>query len=196
MPGNRAHICVVGEFLGLDLVAHRLDCSLIGANPDDAFFRQGVGKARPLRQEAVTGMHGFGAGLLAGFNDFFGDQVGLRCRCRANMNGLICQFDMKRIPIRVRVDRDGADPHTPRRFHDPASDLAPIGNKNFRKHVFPPNWIIFSFVGRTPNQRNLSKGREVVIRMAGIAAGKNHCRCHAHADDLQDLPHVRQARAR
>ena len=43
-------------------------------------------------------------------------------------------LDMERIAVGVGIDGDGRNPHAARRLDDAASDLAAIGDQNFREH--------------------------------------------------------------
>ena len=52
--------------LGLDLVAHQADVLGLRADEGDLVLVEDIGEARVLRQEAVAGMNGVGAGDLAG----------------------------------------------------------------------------------------------------------------------------------
>ena len=56
----------LGGALGLDLVAHQADMLGLRADEVHAVLGEDFGKARVLRQKAVAGMHGVGAGDLAG----------------------------------------------------------------------------------------------------------------------------------
>ena len=88
-----------------------------------------------LGEEAVAGMHGFGAGRLAGLDDLLGDEIALRGRRRADMHRLVGHLDMHRVAVGIGIDRDGGDPHLPRRLDDAAGDLAAIGDQDFLEHL-------------------------------------------------------------
>ena len=53
------------------------------------------------------------------------------------MNGLVGHFDMQRIGIGVRIDRDGGDTQAARGLDDPAGDLAAIGDEDLVEHARP-----------------------------------------------------------
>ena len=97
------------EFLGFDLVAHRLDGPGVGTDEDDIGVGQRLGEGRPFGQESVAGMHCLGARALAGVDDFLDQQIGLRGRRRTDMHGLVGHFDMQRVGVRVGVNGDGGD---------------------------------------------------------------------------------------
>jgi hypothetical protein len=63
------------QLLGGDLVAHGRDGVVLGADEGEAFFFHPAGELFVLRQEAVTGVDGLGAGLLRGGDDLVGRQV-------------------------------------------------------------------------------------------------------------------------
>ncbi len=126
-----------GEFLGFDLVAHRLDGARIGADEDDVFGRERLGEGGALGQEAIARMHGLGAGLLASGDDLVDQQIGLRGRRRTETDGLIGHLDMQSVGVGVRIDGDGGDPQAAGCLDDAAGDLATIGDENFTKHASP-----------------------------------------------------------
>ena len=63
---------LLGGALGLDLVAHQADVLGLGADEMHVVLGEDFGKARVLRQKAVAGMHGVGAGDLAGGREWPG----------------------------------------------------------------------------------------------------------------------------
>ena len=73
------------------------------------FERRAEGGA--LGQEAVAGMHGLGAGRLAGLDDLFGDEIALRSRRRADMHRLVGHLDMHGVAVGVGIDGDRRDAH-------------------------------------------------------------------------------------
>ena len=66
-----------GEFLGLDLVAHRGNRVHRWADKGDALGLELFGKAGAFGQEAIARMHSFCAGCLARRDDFVRDQIRL-----------------------------------------------------------------------------------------------------------------------
>ena len=81
----------LGGALGLDLVAH--DADMVGRRTDegDVVGGQDVGKLGVFRQEAVTGMHGVGAGDLAGRDDLMDVQIAVTRRRRADADAFVGQ---------------------------------------------------------------------------------------------------------
>ena len=62
-----------------------------------------------LRQEAVAGMHGLGAGALAGIDDLVGDEIGLAGGGGAEQYGLVGEADVAGIGIGFGVHGDGVN---------------------------------------------------------------------------------------
>ncbi len=125
------------NFFELDLVAHHLDGAGIGSDENDLGVGERLRKSCPLGQKAVSGMHGFRAGFLAGGDDFVDQQIGLRSGRRPKMNRLIRHFDMKRVGVGVGINGDSRDTHFARGLDDAAGDFAAIGDQNFSKHSRP-----------------------------------------------------------
>ncbi len=98
------------------------------------FFCSAIGERFALGQEAVARMHGLGAGRLAGFDDLVHEQIGLRRRRRADVDGLVGHVDVQGIAIGVRIDRHRLDAHLARRLDDAAGDFAAVCDQNFLKH--------------------------------------------------------------
>ena len=65
-PGTTGMPSFLRGLLGLDLVAHQADVLGLRADEMQIVLGEDFGEAGVLRQEAVAGMHGVGAGDLAG----------------------------------------------------------------------------------------------------------------------------------
>jgi hypothetical protein len=50
-------------------------------------------------------------------------------------HGLVGHFDMKRIGIRVGINRDSGNAQFTRRANDPTGDFSAIGNQYFFEHL-------------------------------------------------------------
>ncbi len=122
------------RLLGFDLVAHGGDGAGIGADEHDTGGLQRAREGLALGQEAVAGMHRFGAGLLAGLDDFLDQEIALGRGRRSDEHGLVGHLDMQRIAIGFGIDGDGLDTHLAGGLDDPAGDLAAIGDQNFFEH--------------------------------------------------------------
>ena len=123
------------QLLGLDLVAHLADRIVLRADELDAFFFQATREFGVLGQEAVTGMDGFGAGLLAGGNDLVHHQVGLFRRSRADTDGFIGKIDMQGVLVGLGIDGDCGDAHLAGSLDDAAGDFAAVCDQNLGEHV-------------------------------------------------------------
>ena len=143
--GDDTDLGLFGQFLRFDLVAHRCDRLGRGADEGDFVVAQQLGETLALGQEAVAGMHGLGAGLLAGLEDEVGLQITFAGRRRPKIDGLIGQPDMRRARVRVRINGDRGYAHLARGADNTAGDLAPIGDQDFLEHVpsiIPPRWRV------------------------------------------------------
>ncbi len=135
---DRVDAGLVGQLLGRDLVAHRLDRAGVRADEDDIRRVQGRPELGVLGQETVARVHGLGARVQAGLDDLVLQQIALRRGRRADMHGLIGHLHMQRITIGVGVDGNGRDAHAARAFYDPAGNLTAIRNQDFLEHRRPP----------------------------------------------------------
>ena len=70
--GHDRNAEALGGALGFDLVAHDADVLGLRADEVHAVIVEDLGEARVLRQEAVAGMNGIGAGDLAGRREWRG----------------------------------------------------------------------------------------------------------------------------
>ena len=135
MAGHGRDVGFRGGLLGFDLVAHRGNGARIGTDEDDAGFAKRARKGFAFRQEPVAGMHRLGAGLAAGLDNLFHQQVAFRGRRRPDQDRVIGHFDMERIAVGLGIDGNGFDPHAPGSLDDPAGDLAAIGDQDFRERT-------------------------------------------------------------
>jgi hypothetical protein len=138
VTGNGVDARLGGELLRFDLVAHRGDRIRLRADKDDAFGFDPARELRVLGQEAVSRMHGFGAGLLAGRDDPLAEQVRLPARRRADQHRLVGKLDMERVAIGFREHGDGGDAHAACRLDHAAGDLAAVGDEDLLKHAAAP----------------------------------------------------------
>ncbi len=124
----------IGEFLRFDLVPHRLDRAGVGADEDNPGLGERVCERRPLGEKAVARVDGLGAGLLAGGDDLFDREIGLRRRRRPDRDRLVGHFDVQGVLVGVRIDRNGPNAQTPRGLDDSAGDFTAIGDQDFLEH--------------------------------------------------------------
>ena len=163
MAGDGRHAGLGGELLRGDLVAHRLDGARIGTDEDDARRRQRRGESRTFRQKPVSRMHRLGAGLAAGRDDLGDVEIGLRGGRWADQHGFVGHGDVQPRRDRPRNrPRRWRCPCGARGLDDPTSDLASVGDEDFREHG--PRLLVAS---RYAHKRHPS--RSAVMRAAGKA---------------------------
>src|SRR5580704_17916793 len=61
-------------------------------------------------------------------------KVAFRRLSLANANGFICELNMHRIRVRLRINGDGADVQFLTGADDPNGDFPAVGDQNFFKH--------------------------------------------------------------
>ena len=133
--GHRVHARLLGELLGGDLVAHRLDRRFRRADEGHARGRERLGEFRVFRQEAVAGMHRLGAARADGVHHPVDDDIALACRGRPDMHRLVGHLHMQRPGVGVRIDRHRLDAHLARGLDHPAGDLAPVRDQDLVEHL-------------------------------------------------------------
>ena len=122
------------QFLRFDLVAHRPNRVRPWADEGhsgggERFWELGI-----LRQEAVSRMHRFSAGLGAGGDDPFDQQIALGDRRRPDRHRLVGDADVRRAGVRLGMDGDGLDPHRLGGADHPAGDFTAVGDENLVEH--------------------------------------------------------------
>ena len=127
-------MAALANFFEFDLVAHRLDGARVGADEDDAARGERLREGGALGEEAVAGMHRLGAGLLAGGDDLVDQQIGLRGGRRPDGDRLVGHFDVQRVLVGFRIDRDRLHAHLARGLDDAAGDLAAVGDQDLVEH--------------------------------------------------------------
>jgi len=163
---------LLGELLGLDLVAHGPDGAGVGADEDDAFVGAALGETGVFRQEAEARVDGLGAGLFAGVDDLVGDQVGFAGRGRTDEHRLVGHLHGQAVGVGLGVDDHRLYAHPPAGLDDPDGDFTPIGDQNFREHR----------PGHAPHARFCRAGlaREGHLGNGdggeGLGAGRESCR--------------------
>ena len=126
------------QLLRLDLVAHLAHRVVLGADEDNAFLFQPARELRVLGQEAVTRVHRFSAGLLAGGDDLVHHQVGLFRGRRADAHAFVGEFHMQRALVRLRIHGNGGDAHLAGGLDDAAGDFPAVCNQYFLEHLIFP----------------------------------------------------------
>ena len=120
------------------LAPERIEVFGRGADPRDA---GGLARAREpgvFRQEAVPGMQRVRAGVRGRGEEALTVEVALARRGRPEADRLVGEVDVRRVPIRIRVDRDRREPEAADRREDPHRDLAPVRHEDLpHRHARP-----------------------------------------------------------
>ena len=93
-----------------------------------------LGEAGVLRQEAVAGMHGVGAGDLAGGQQARNVEIALGGRRRADADALVGEAHVHGVGVGGGVHGDGGDAELLARALDAQCDLSPVGDQDFVEH--------------------------------------------------------------
>ena len=128
--GDGADLRLPGQLLRRDLVAHRRDAVVLGADEDDAFFFAAAREVLVLAEEAVARVHGLRPGGLAGSDDLVGDEVTRARRRRAQQHGLVGEFHVPRVAVGLGIHRHGGDAQLLRGLDDAAGDLSAVCNQD------------------------------------------------------------------
>ena len=115
------------------LRAHQVDRRRRRPDPDEPCRLDGARERGVLRQEAVAGMNGCGTGTLSRVDQLLHDEVALGRRRTAERVGLVGVRDVRRAPVGVGIDRDGADSELAQRPEDADRNLATVGDQNLRE---------------------------------------------------------------
>ena len=110
-----------------------------GADEDDAGGRARIERNAGLSdRNPYPGCTASAPDAVAAASTRIDVQVALRCGRRAESPRLAGYGDVQRVPVRIRVDRDGADAEPVRGAHHPAGDLAAVGNEELAEHQRRP----------------------------------------------------------
>ena len=124
----------LGGALGLDLVAHDADMVAGRADEGDVVGGEDVGELGVLRQEAVAGMDGVGAGDLAGGDDLVDVEIAVARRRRADADAFVGEPHMHGVGVGRGMDGDGLDAEFLGGAQDAQRDFAAIGDEDFLEH--------------------------------------------------------------
>ncbi len=120
---------------GGDLVAHETDGLRARTDEDETGALHPLGEIRVLGQEAVARVDGHGVGHLGRADDGRDIEITVAGRRRSDTDGLVGQQDVLQVPVRLGMDRDGADAELAAGAQDPERDLAPVGDENLLDHA-------------------------------------------------------------
>ena len=93
------HARLLHRLLGPGLVAEQLDHAGIGPDEADVAGLAHLGEIRALREEAVAGMNGIGAGDLGGADDRRHVQIAVGAARRADADVLVGEPDVQRVLV-------------------------------------------------------------------------------------------------
>ena len=109
-------------------------CSGLGADELHVVVGEDFGKARVLRQKAVAGMHGVGAGDLAGRENGRDIEIAVLGRRRADAHALVGEAHVHGVGVGGGMHRDGENAELLTGADHPHGDLAAIGDQDFIEH--------------------------------------------------------------
>ena len=176
---DAVHTRFARQLLRLDLVTHGSNRVVLGADEDDALFFAAPRELGVLTQETIAGVHRLRSRLLAGGNDFVGQQVTLAAGCRANVHGLVGQRHMARFLVCVRIHGYRFDPHFAGSSDDAAGNFAAVGNQNFGKHAYL-QFNVFSIALRCSVKSHQGRfGPPFINSFAArkVSSKQGSCRC-------------------
>ncbi len=117
------------------LGAHRLDRRRGRPDEHRAAVLERLREARVLGQEAVSRVHGLGAGALDRVEQLVDREIALARRAGTEQVGLVGALDVQRVAVELGVDRDGGDPELLAGTNDSDRDLAAVGDQDLREHA-------------------------------------------------------------
>ena len=130
--GHQRRAGPLGDLPGGDLVAEVADGLRRRADPGQPGVEHRLGEVGVLRQEPVAGVDGVGTGLRGGREDLADVQVAGGGGVAAERERLVGGPDVRRVPVRVGVDRDAGEAGVPAGPGDADRDLAPVGDEDLR----------------------------------------------------------------
>ena len=93
-----------------------------------------AGKAGVFAQKTVAGMHGIGAGDLAGRHQRRNVEVGILGRRRPDADALVGHADVHGVAVGGRIDRDRRNAQFLAGAKHPQRDFATVGDEDLLKH--------------------------------------------------------------
>ena len=132
--GHHGNAELLGGLLGLDLVAHQADVLGLGADEMQIVLGEDFGEAGVLRQEAVAGMHGVGAGDLAGREQRGNVEIAVLGRRRPDADALVGKAHMHGVGVGGGMHGDGRDAELLAGAQHAQGDLAAIGYEDLVEH--------------------------------------------------------------
>ena len=115
---------------GGDLVAEVTDGLRAGPDPDQPGIDDGLCEFGVLRKESVTRMYRVGTGLRRGVQQLAEVQIGLRGGLPTEGERLVGEAHMRRVGIRLGIDRHTSQTGVLGRPDHPDRDLAAVGHED------------------------------------------------------------------
>ena len=113
-----------------------------GADKGDVALLAQLRKPAVLREKTKSRMDGIGAGNDGGADDPVHAQIALCGGRRANADGLVRKLCVEGLPVCLRVDGHGLNPHLPAGPDNADRDLAPVGDQYFFDHLTHFSFIL------------------------------------------------------
>jgi hypothetical protein len=133
--GHHGNAELLGGLLGFDLVAHQADVLGLRADEAEIVLGEDLREARVLGEKAVAGMHGIGAGDLAGRKQGRDVEIRILGRRRPDAHALVGKAHMHGVGIGGGMYGNGGDAEFLASAQDAKCDLAAIGYQNFIEHA-------------------------------------------------------------
>jgi hypothetical protein len=134
IAGNDGDAGTLHERLGFRLAAHRADRRRRRSDEDQPSGSAGLREGGAFGEEAITRVDRLGAALAGRLDEALDRKIALSGRPLADQNRLVRLAPMRPRPVRLGEDGDRAHAHPPRGPHDPAGDLAAIGDQERGEH--------------------------------------------------------------
>ncbi len=125
---------LLGQLPRLVLVAESFHGLVRWADELDAALPADLGEVGIFREESVTGMDGLDVGHLGGADDARDLQIAFGGRGWADADGVVGQFEIRRIAVGRAVDGDDFDAEILAGADDPQGDLTTIGDEDALEH--------------------------------------------------------------
>ncbi|MNZ77104.1 hypothetical protein D3C78_956290 [compost metagenome] len=129
VAGHQRHAGFFHQRLGRGLAAHRIDGAGWRAEEDQPGLFAGAGEASVLREETIAGVDRLRTGGLRGGEHGIGAQVAFRRLGAAEVDGDVGFFHMAGVAVGGAVHGDGGQAQGLGGAHDPAGDLAAVGDQ-------------------------------------------------------------------
>ena len=121
-------------FLRLDLVAHQTNVFGLGADEMQTVVGEDFGETGVFGQKAIAGMHGIGAGDLAGGQQRRNVEIAVLRRRRSDTDALVRKPHMHGVGIGGGMHRDGRYTQLLAGAQNTQGDLAAIGYQDLVEH--------------------------------------------------------------